>query len=50
MDYMTLRITIQDHVEQLEFTISDLGAQDMFIGHEWLKLNNPSIDWRRAEI
>jgi len=43
-DYVTLRITIQDHVEQLEFAVSDLGTQDMFIGHKWLKLHNPSID------
>ena len=49
-DYITLRITIQDHVEQLEFAVSDLGTQDMFIGHEWLKMHNPSIDWRKAEI
>jgi len=30
--------------------VSDLGSQDMFIGHEWLKLHNPSIDWKKAEI
>ena len=30
--------------------MSDLGTQDMFIGHEWLKMHNPSIDWRKAEI
>lgn len=22
----------------------------MFIGHEWLKLHNPSIDWRQSTI
>jgi hypothetical protein len=49
-DYVTPQVTIQDHVKQLEFTMSDLGNQDMFIGHEWLTLHNPSINWRRAEV
>jgi len=34
---------IQDHIKQLEFAMSDLGAQDMFIGHEQLKLHNPLL-------
>ena len=36
--------------EQLEFTVADLGTHDLFIGHEWLKLHNPNIDWKTSEI
>ena len=49
-DYVTLRVTIQDHVEELEFAVSDLGTKDLFIGHEWLKFHNPNIDWKMSKI
>ena len=41
---------VQDHVEEIMFTISDLGNTDVYIGHEWLKKHNPDIDWEKSRI
>ena len=49
-DYVFLRLSVGDHTEQLKFAVADLGTHDLFIGHEWLKLHNPNIDWKTSEI
>ena len=49
-NYVFLRLSVGDHMEQLEFAVADLGTHDLFIGHEWLKLHNPNIDWKTSEI
>ena len=47
-EYVKIRMIIQDHVERIQFAISDLGEADIFIGYEWLKKNNPDVDWRAS--
>ena len=49
-NYIFLRPSVGNHMEQLEFAVADLGTHDLFIGHEWLKLHNPNIDWKTSEI
>ena len=49
-DCVVLRLSIRDHMEQLEFAVADLGMHDLFIGHKWLKLHNPNINWKTSEI
>ena len=49
-DYVFLRLSVGDHTEQLEFAVANLGTHNLFIGHEWLKLHNPNIDWKTLEI
>ena len=49
-NYVLLRISVGDHTEQLKFAVADLGTHDLFIGHKWLKLHNPNIDWNTSEI
>ena len=49
-NYVFLRLSVGDHMEQLEFAVADLGTHDLFIGHKWLKLHNPNIDWKTSEI
>ena len=41
---------IRDHIEEIMFTISDLGNTDVYIGHEWFKIHNPDIDWEKSCI
>ena len=41
---------IQDHVKRIQFTISDLGKVDVFVGYEWLKKHNPDVDWRVSSL
>ena len=49
-NYIFLRLSVGDHMEQLEFAVADFGTHNLFIGHEWLKLHNPNIDWKTSEI
>ena len=41
---------IQDHVERVQFPVSDLGEADVFIRYEWLKKHNPDMDWRASTL
>ena len=43
-------MTVQDHVEKIEFAVSDIGSSDVYIGHDWLKQHNPSVDWNKSRI
>jgi len=45
---MTIRIG--NHVERLEFAVSNLGKSEMFIGYEWLKIHNPSTDRKEEKL
>jgi len=36
-----INMTIQDHVEEINFAVSDIGSSDVYIGHDWLKRHNP---------
>jgi len=49
-EVVDLRLTIQDHSEMITLAVSDLGHTNLFIGHEWLKKHNPSIDWKESRI
>lgn len=49
-DYVTIRMTIGNHVERIELGVVDLGKSDLFIGHDWLKFHNPNIDWQKSTI
>ncbi len=45
-----LAVRIKDHQEVLRFYVSDLGKDEIILGHNWLKRHNPNIDWRDATI
>ena len=47
---VTLRMIIQDHEEEITFAVSNLGRADLFLGHEWLKHHNPTIDWTKSQV
>ena len=49
-EYVELLLEIGQHVEILQFAVSNLGKTEIFIGHEWLKLHNPSIDWAKSTL
>ena len=49
-EYISMRLSIHNHVERIDLAVTNLGDTDIFIGHEWLKKHNPSIDWVRATI
>ena len=49
-EYVEVRMIIQDHVERIQFAVSNIGESDVFIGHEWLKKHNPKVDWRKSAL
>ena len=43
-------MTVHDHEEAIELAVTKLGGSDVFIGHDWLKLHNPHIDWQEGTV
>lgn len=40
-----IKIEINNHSEVLEAFVTKLGQYPIILGHEWLALHNPSINW-----
>ena len=45
-----LQVVIGDHKEIMEFGVSNLGTSDIFLGHDWLRHQNPEINWKEKMI
>ena len=45
-EMVSLTLTINDHTEQIDLGVTNLGWGQLFLGHDWLKFHNPSIDWQ----
>ena len=43
-EFAILQLAINDHYEHIDLAITELGDIDLFLGHDWLKIHNPSID------
>jgi hypothetical protein len=39
-----------NHTERIELGVTNLRVVDLYLGHDWLKLHNPSIDWQQGLI
>jgi transposase InsO family protein len=48
--YVVLQLNIHEHTERLVLGVANLGKGELFIGHEWLKHHNPSIDWTAGTL
>ena len=49
-DYVDMRMTILDHSEKISLAVTKIGNLELFIGLDWLRNHNPSIDWTEAKI
>jgi hypothetical protein len=49
-EFISLELWIGQHWERMEFGVTNLGKGEIFLGHDWLKINNPSIDWRKGLV
>ena len=49
-DYVDMRMTILDHSERISLAVTKIGNPELFIGLDWLRNHNPSIDWVEAKI
>jgi len=43
-DIVDMNMMIGDHIEEIQFSVTDLGKRYVFLGHEWLQRHNPFID------
>src|SRR5277367_4208756 len=49
-EMISLELKIGEHLEKIDFGVTNLGRGEIFLGHDWLKLHNPSIDWHESLI
>ena len=43
-EFTILQLTINDHYKYINLAVTELGDTDLFLGHDWLKIHNSSID------
>ncbi len=43
-------MTIGGHAKWIDLTIMNLGRKDIYLGHDWLKRHNPSVNWKTGSI
>ena len=44
-EFAILQLAINNHYEHIDLAVTELGDIDLFLGHNWLKIHNSSIDW-----
>ncbi len=49
-EFVELSMTIGDHREHIDLAVTNLRKKDVYLGHDWLKRHNPSINWERGMI
>ena len=40
-----VKMNMEGHEELIDLGVSNLGKSDVFLGHDWLKYHNPTVDW-----
>ncbi|KAF8827051.1 hypothetical protein HHX47_DHR5000761 [Lentinula edodes] len=48
--YVQVRMVIGDHAERIDMAVTNLGKTDIFLGIDWLRYHNPSIDWKESTL
>ena len=48
--FVIVQIQIKEHKEQIGLAVTDLGPNSVFLGHDWLVMHNPAIDWKTGHI
>ncbi len=49
-EYVETRMTIRGHTERIDLVVTNLGTKDVYLGHDWLKRHNPSINWKTQSL
>ena len=44
-EFATLQLAINSHYKYIDLAITELRDTDLFLGYDWLKIHNLSIDW-----
>ncbi len=43
-------MTIKGHAERIDLVVTNLGKKDIYLGHDWLKRHNPSVNWKTQSL
>ncbi len=49
-EFVELSMMIGEHRERIDLAVTNLGKKDIYLGHDWLKRHNPSVNWERGTI
>ena len=49
-DYVEVRMTIMDHSEKMALAVTKLWNPELFLGLDWLRNHNLSIDWAEHHL
>ena len=49
-EFIVVELKFQDHSEQIALAVTNLGTNTIFLGHDWLRLHNPLIDWKQGTV
>ncbi len=49
-EFIELSMTIGEHRERIDLAVTNLGKKDIYLGHDWLKHHNPSVNWEHGMI
>ena len=50
MDVVELNLRYWNHAEQVFFAVTNLGKQNVIMGHTWLRKHNPDINWVMGDV
>jgi hypothetical protein len=49
--HMTIiETTIGENRRKLPFLVTDIGSESVILGIDWLRLENPTINWAKADV
>ena len=48
--FVTIELTIDDHIERIALAVTDLRTHKIYLGYDWLKKHNPTINWKEHTI
>jgi len=49
-EIVEMNMTIGDHQELIQLSVTNLGNHDLFLGYDWLQKHNPTINWKNSSI
>ena len=50
MDVVELNLRYRNHAERVFFAVTNLGKQNVIMGHTWLQKHNPDINWVTGDV